>query len=314
MAASWPAWLTICSSVLVKLHYSGQKLYKHASGGTPITEMGDRIKQHWDKWVAKCTGEEKPAAAMGDASRWDHSMYPALMALEVEFVSSFYGEEHWTAIKTALEHVCWPICFTPLSFCFTNPGQHASGHVFTWMNSFLNTVLHEWGWKKTLEILLEADLDDYLTFEVDGDDNYHISTPSVINPDNMEQLRINIQQLNIKIRSKTFDGYRITDRPTDIDYLSHYYAPVYIRCVEGPGVVRWDRVHAGQVSVGPGLFDPDYHLEVNKATGIVEEDIAKDYVHEVHGGVAVIPHDKWALKDDVVPCIFPNCPKYLSRQ
>lgn len=214
----------------VKLHYSGTKLFKHASGGTPIAEMGDRIKKNWDYWAGTCLGDEEPIAAVGDASRWDHSMYPALMALEAEFVSSFYHKKHWTAIQTALEHVCWPLCFTRLGFVFTNPGQRMSGHVFTWMNSFLNTVLHEWGWKKTLNLPLDANLDDYLTFEVDGDDNYHISTTSVINPENVETLRLNMASVNIKIRSKTRDGYRVTDRVDDIDYLSHYYAPTLIRC------------------------------------------------------------------------------------
>nr|UTQ11742.1 polyprotein [Haseki tick virus] len=215
---------------LVKLHYGGTKLFQTRQRRTPIAEMGDRIKRNWDHWALKCVGDEEPVAAVGDASRWDHSMYPALMALEAEFVSSFYDKKHWTAIQTALEHVCWPLCFTRLGFVFTNPGQRMSGHVFTWMNSFLNAVLHEWGWKKTLNIPLEADLGDYLTFEVDGDDNYHISTTNVINAESLEQLRLNMASVNIKIRSKTLDGYRITDRVDDIDYLSHYYAPTLIRC------------------------------------------------------------------------------------
>lgn len=44
-----------------------------------------------------------------------------------------------------------------------------------------------------------------------------------------------------------------------------------------------------------------------------EEDIAKDYVHHVHGDVVLIPRGKWALNEDAVPRIFPNCPKYLSK-
>ncbi|XP_049276172.1 LOW QUALITY PROTEIN: uncharacterized protein LOC125760320 [Rhipicephalus sanguineus] len=44
-----------------------------------------------------------------------------------------------------------------------------------------------------------------------------------------------------------------------------------------------------------------------------EDDIVKDYVHKVHGDVVVIPRGKWALKEDAVPRIFPNCPKYLSK-
>ncbi|KAL1428779.1 hypothetical protein MTO96_002500 [Rhipicephalus appendiculatus] len=44
-----------------------------------------------------------------------------------------------------------------------------------------------------------------------------------------------------------------------------------------------------------------------------EDDIVKDYLHKVHGDVVVIPRGKWALKEDAVPRIFPNCPKYLSK-
>lgn len=44
-----------------------------------------------------------------------------------------------------------------------------------------------------------------------------------------------------------------------------------------------------------------------------EEDILKDFVHNIGGDVVVIPRDKWALKDDAIPRLFPNCPKYLSK-
>ncbi|XP_075526178.1 uncharacterized protein LOC142557858 isoform X1 [Dermacentor variabilis] len=43
------------------------------------------------------------------------------------------------------------------------------------------------------------------------------------------------------------------------------------------------------------------------------EDIVKDFVHNINGEVVAIPRDKWALKEDAVPCLFPNCPKYLSK-
>ncbi|KAH7984141.1 hypothetical protein HPB52_017405 [Rhipicephalus sanguineus] len=44
-----------------------------------------------------------------------------------------------------------------------------------------------------------------------------------------------------------------------------------------------------------------------------EDDIVKDYVHKVYDDVVAIPRGKWALKEDAVPRIFPNCPKYLSK-
>ncbi|KAH7933277.1 hypothetical protein HPB49_011123 [Dermacentor silvarum] len=43
-----------------------------------------------------------------------------------------------------------------------------------------------------------------------------------------------------------------------------------------------------------------------------EEDIVKNFVHKI-GDVAVIPRDKWSLKDDALPRLFPNCPRYLSK-
>ncbi|KAL3171792.1 hypothetical protein MRX96_050955 [Rhipicephalus microplus] len=129
------------------------------------------------------------------------------MALE-----AFYEKEHWRAIQTALEHVCWPLCFTWLGFVFTNPGERMSGHVFTWKNSFLNAFLYEWGCKKTLNISLKTNLDDYLPFEVDEDDNYHIYPTHVINITTLHQ---NLESIIIKIQLKTREEYRTpTASPT----------------------------------------------------------------------------------------------------
>ncbi|XP_077564453.1 uncharacterized protein LOC144179904 [Haemaphysalis longicornis] len=44
-----------------------------------------------------------------------------------------------------------------------------------------------------------------------------------------------------------------------------------------------------------------------------EADIVKNFVHNIRGDVVVIPRDKWSLKDDAVPRLFSNCPKYLSK-
>ncbi|KAH8040155.1 hypothetical protein HPB51_009533 [Rhipicephalus microplus] len=44
-----------------------------------------------------------------------------------------------------------------------------------------------------------------------------------------------------------------------------------------------------------------------------EADLVKNFVHNIRGDVVVIPRDKWSLKDDAVPRLFPNCPKYLSK-
>ncbi|KAH7973582.1 hypothetical protein HPB49_002811 [Dermacentor silvarum] len=44
-----------------------------------------------------------------------------------------------------------------------------------------------------------------------------------------------------------------------------------------------------------------------------EEDIVKNFVHNIGGDVVVIPRDKWGLKDDALPRLFPNCLQYLSQ-
>lgn len=44
-----------------------------------------------------------------------------------------------------------------------------------------------------------------------------------------------------------------------------------------------------------------------------DDDISKVFEHNIRGELVVIPRNKWALKDDVVPQLFPNCPSYLSK-
>ncbi|KAH7959876.1 hypothetical protein HPB49_014547 [Dermacentor silvarum] len=44
-----------------------------------------------------------------------------------------------------------------------------------------------------------------------------------------------------------------------------------------------------------------------------DSDLVKEFVHNINGDVVIIPRDNWALKDDAVPRLFPNCPSYLSK-
>lgn len=44
-----------------------------------------------------------------------------------------------------------------------------------------------------------------------------------------------------------------------------------------------------------------------------DEDVSKVFEHNICGDVVTIPRDKWALNDDAVPRLFPNCPSYLSK-
>ncbi|KAH8036038.1 hypothetical protein HPB51_016342 [Rhipicephalus microplus] len=43
-----------------------------------------------------------------------------------------------------------------------------------------------------------------------------------------------------------------------------------------------------------------------------DSDLVKEFVHNLNGDV-IIPRDNWALKDDAVPRLFPNCPSCLSK-
>jgi len=214
----------------VKHHYSVQKLYGHTTGGTPIFDIGDFIADRWKQYDSEA---DPVAAAVGDASKWDHSMCPEYMGIECEFVTSFYKPEYWKMIETIYEHTMWPICFTRLGFCYTVSAHRMSGWIFTWMNSFLNAIIHKRAWCKTLGLPMSISYEDFckiLYFGVDGDDNFHIAPSSILNEKSMECVRKYMKECNIVIRSQTKEGYRLVDDVTDIDYLSHKYSPVYISC------------------------------------------------------------------------------------
>lgn len=126
-------------------------------------KIGDLIHSQFKAWEDQ-VGKGNERAAMGDAKGWDHSLYPELMALEAEFVCSFYEEKH------------------------CNPGHRMTGHIFTWMNSFLNAVIHRWAWLKVLGLPNDADLEKWVTMRVDGDENYHIGPVTVVNEENLKKL------------------------------------------------------------------------------------------------------------------------------
>lgn len=45
----------------------------------------------------------------------------------------------------------------------------------------------------------------------------------------------------------------------------------------------------------------------------INDDIFKVFEHNICGEIVVIPHDKWTLKEDAMPRLFPNCPSYHSK-
>ncbi|KAH6942848.1 hypothetical protein HPB50_010992 [Hyalomma asiaticum] len=44
-----------------------------------------------------------------------------------------------------------------------------------------------------------------------------------------------------------------------------------------------------------------------------DSDLVKEFVRTINGDVFIIPRDKWALKDNALPGLFPRCPAYLSE-
>ncbi|KAH7940411.1 hypothetical protein HPB49_000056 [Dermacentor silvarum] len=44
---------------------------------------------------------------------------------------------------------------------------------------------------------------------------------------------------------------------------------------------------------------------------LINDDIFKVFEHNIWGKIVVIPRDKWTLKEDAVPRLFPNCQSYL---
>ncbi|XP_075539465.1 uncharacterized protein LOC142574202 [Dermacentor variabilis] len=45
----------------------------------------------------------------------------------------------------------------------------------------------------------------------------------------------------------------------------------------------------------------------------INDEILKVFERNIYGDIVVIPRDKWTLKDDAVPRLFPNCPSSLSK-
>lgn len=45
----------------------------------------------------------------------------------------------------------------------------------------------------------------------------------------------------------------------------------------------------------------------------INDDIFKVFEHNICGEIVVIPHNKWTLKEDAVPRLFPKFPSYRSK-
>nr|QWC36471.1 polyprotein [Bemisia tabaci pesti-like virus 1] len=232
-------------------HFKKGKLFKHTTGGTPISEMGDLFKRTWEKHG----GDGNCRAAMGDASKWDHSLWTMLQLLKFEFVASDYEPEYQDAIFNNAEHDIWPVIFSRLGLIYSSPGHTSSGSILTSMNSLMNVVLTVWSWKKTLKIPMDEPLEKYITLYIDGDDNVHFGPAKYVNEQNMSLVNYYMKSVNITIRSKTQEGYRITGDLTDVDYLSHYYRPVFIACSSDD-----PDAYAPRESMQSGVFSK-YHKE-----------------------------------------------------
>jgi hypothetical protein len=244
---------------MVHHHYKVSKLIDHTTGGTPIFEVGDKLKACFDAF-------EGGVAATGDASKFDHSQTVQDKAIECEIVTSFYKPEHWPVIETIYEHVMWSVAFTRLGFCYNVYGHRLSGWILTWWNSFTMAMFCDWAWKTTLNIPYDVKMADVVSlnivtkeyekvinwtggarkhlfsedwvrnceyppviFNVDGDDNVHFGPANVVTDENLRKLAANLRKLNITIRSKTHSGFVRHEHFDTVDFLSHTFQRVYVR-------------------------------------------------------------------------------------
>ncbi|KAL1482850.1 hypothetical protein MTO96_033505 [Rhipicephalus appendiculatus] len=69
----------------------------------------------------------------------------------------------------------------------------------------------------------------------------------------------------------------------------------------------WERAIPGQdVKLSTSGSVCDLHF--------VDSDILKVFEHNIRGDIVAVPRDKWALKADAVPRLFPNCPTDFSKR
>ncbi|UHR49738.1 MAG: polyprotein [Hangzhou ochthera mantis flavivirus 1] len=212
-----------------KMHMSGTKAFHGSTAGTPIFEMGDKLHGIWDSY-------SKPKAATGDAKKWDHSMSIDLMMLECSWIKSHYKPEHWSLITNIYDHVIWSIIFNRLGFAMTTTGHRLSGWILTWHNGFINALLHNRAWKKTLKLPMNTtieELNQYVTSCFDGDDSTHIGADNIITKENLDKVNFFMKQCGIDIRSGNHEGYRLHTSFETIDYLSHTFTPVPIDTTRG---------------------------------------------------------------------------------
>jgi hypothetical protein len=244
---------------MVHHHYKVSKLIDHTTGGTPIFEVGDKLKACFDAF-------EGGVAATGDASKFDHSQTIQDKAIECEIVTSFYKPECWPVIETIYEHVMWSVAFTRLGFCYNVYGHRLSGWILTWWNSFTMAMFCDWAWKTTLNIPYDVKMADVVSlhnvvkeyekasnwvggarkhlfsedwvqrseyppviFNVDGDDNVHFGPANIVTEENLRKMAANLRKLNITIRSKTHSGFVRHEHFDTVDFLSHTFQRVYVR-------------------------------------------------------------------------------------
>jgi len=223
--------------------HAKEKTYKFTTAGTPLFQIGNLLRQSWDR----LNRQNNVVGITGDASRWDHSLGPGHMYAEREILKSVLDISLHKAIDTRYEHVTFPITFTKLGLVYSTAGQRQSGDVLTSIgNTLIHACIEQIAWSEALlersreEVRLKEFFDsgpvylqdhsEIIEHFVDGDDNVHMCDSTNLNLIKLVEAANKVmKEYNILIRSGNEEGFKIHKDFEEIDYLSHTYKKVSVR-------------------------------------------------------------------------------------
>ncbi|ALL52889.1 polyprotein [Beihai barnacle viurs 1] len=257
---------------MMHYHMKVKKLYKYSNTGTPITHVGDDMHAAWEKHG----GDDECIGVTGDASRWDHNLGPSHTYVEKECVKKFFEPSMHKIIETRYEHTAFPITFTDMGYAVSTAGQRQSGDYLTsWGNGLIHSLIQHVCWSKVLHRGVRESHEDLVEHRVDGDDNWHMmnfrhicvgrekdkfdekaklwekikrpgnlfdkepALSAEISFDNiLTRVARHYEEFGVKLRSGTHTGFRLHYQFSTVDFLSHTYTEIPIRCIKDGNYVQ----------------------------------------------------------------------------
>uniref|UniRef100_A0AAT9JA33 Genome polyprotein n=1 Tax=Semibalanus balanoides associated flavi-like virus TaxID=3142501 RepID=A0AAT9JA33_9FLAV len=257
---------------MMRYHMKTRKLYKYSNTGTPITHVGDDMRAAWERQG----GDDECIGVTGDASRWDHNLGPSHMYVEKECVKRMFEPSMHKIIETRYEHTSFPITFTDMGYAVSTAGQRQSGDYLTsWGNGLIHSLIQHVCWSKIFYRDVKISHEDLVEHRVDGDDNWHminfrqiclgqeknkfdekaklwekVKKPSdlfdkepalsaEISFDNiLTKVAAYYEEFGVKLRSGTYTGFRLHYQFSTVDFLSHTYTPIPIKCIKNGNYVE----------------------------------------------------------------------------